>query len=143
MKEQIKKLAELRKNRDETVGMLKVKKEAFESENEELIAKVKIAKERTELAENVLRKIAESEFERTKEKNFFNGTIKIAETTVIDFEENKAYEWGKKKEMCLMLDKKAFKDLAKATKGRDMPFVKISVVGKGKIVKNIDLDKLE
>jgi hypothetical protein len=55
------------------------------------------------------------------EKKKLNGGIGIREVTNINYDEKDAFDWAKKHELCLKLDKKAFEKLAK---NQDIDFVK-------------------
>ena len=100
---------------------LKEKTEAFNAENRELIDQLFLAKEELNEVIADVRNFALFEFAETGEKKLFGG-IGIREKTVIKYDEAKALEWAKEKDMFVQLDKKSFE---KAATGLSLDFVKI------------------
>ena len=79
--------------------------DSLESKEKELKERIKV--------------IALEEYNKTKKKSLLGG-IKIQETKVYNYDDEKAFEWAKEHSLCLQLDTKAFK---KIISSQDLGFV--------------------
>lgn len=79
-------------------------------------AEAKVAREQ---AEEAMRSAALAEWEQTKDRKAIGGAeVKLYD--VLDYPDADALAWAKESGLCLVLDKKAFEKVAKAT---PLPFV--------------------
>lgn len=113
------------------------KKEAFELELSGLIDEVREKHEKIEALKESLSKQAVEEFQETGNKTLYGG-IKVQETKVITYDEAKALDFAKEKDMFLQLDKKAFEKSAESLK---LGFVTIDKVPKTTFPKKIKLEE--
>lgn len=113
MEEVVNKLSDLLQGQAELELIYKKKKEDFEAENIIIINGIKTHKEAIEQCKEDIRQLAEQEFKQTGNKKLYGG-IGIRETSDMVYDESVALEWAKKHQMCLALDAKSFKSIAKA-----------------------------
>lgn len=114
MKEQLIKLKENQDKLnvyDEKVREIKKKYEAEIAEYKNSVDYGTTLQTISELKDEVTT-LAKQKFNETKEKKMIGG-IGIREGEEVSYDENKALEWAKAHNLCLALDKKAFKDVIK------------------------------
>lgn len=112
-KENIKKYVTVLQNLDSVKSNLKENQVKFDEENKELKEQI----EKHNLSLNDLKSEIENEakliFEKDSSTKKLYGGIGIQEKDVYEYDVKKALDWGKEKDMCLMLDKKAFEKIIK------------------------------
>lgn len=94
----------------------------FEEANRELLSDISEAKDVIEDIKHHVREAATDRFLETGEKKLFGG-IGIREKKLIAYDEKKAFEFAKEKEMFLSFDKKAFE---KAAPSLGLDFVELT-----------------
>lgn len=111
-------LQSYQKELDDSVEILKTKKEAFFSTIADLEERISKLKETVNNTKSAIEEDATAIYEETKNKKFFGG-IGIQERQKLVYEEKKALEWAKEKDMFLSLDVKAFEKVASTLEGLD------------------------
>lgn len=87
------------------------KKRAFEKENEELLNEIDSLNETVKSKKSEVEQNALSEYKETGEKKLYGG-IGVQNRTEISYSLTEAFNWAKKHDMFLLLDKKAFEKAA-------------------------------
>lgn len=90
-------------------------KSQFEADNKLLIEYIKNLSNCVETSKNDLSEEAKKEFEETNKKSLTGG-LGIRESKEITYDETKALEWAKEKDLFLILDKKGFEKAASSMK---------------------------
>ncbi len=90
-------------------------KSQFEADNKLLIEYIKNLSNCVEASKNDLSEEAKKEFEETNKKSLTGG-LGIRESKEITYDETKALEWAKEKDLFLILDKKGFEKAASSMK---------------------------
>jgi len=88
------------------------KKHQFEKDNELLISKLAEANHFIEEIKDALKQEALVEYSETNQKKLTGG-LGIRVSQVMNYPEEKAFEWAKEHSLCLKLDSKAFETIAK------------------------------
>ena len=107
---------DLLEQRKSSLGVLKDK---FDDDNKLLIESIKFGSEVIEALKNDITIEAKEEFKETNKKSLTGG-LGIRESKEISYDETKALEWAKKKDLFLILDKKGFE---KAASSMELDFV--------------------
>jgi hypothetical protein len=98
------------------------KREIFYSENKGLMESIASANEKLEELKSNLKKAAISEFINTSNKKLLGG-IGIRVRSVLEYDESTALSWAKLHSVAVVLDKKAFENIAKDSKDIELGFV--------------------
>lgn len=89
-----------------------VKQAEFEEQNKELFLNRATTRQTISDCKDVLRPVVEEGFKVDGVKKRLGGIgIRVGE--ILDYDDTKALEWAKEKDMCLLLDKKSFDKIAK------------------------------
>lgn len=118
---------------------LKTKREAFETENIELIDHIHTTQEQLEQHKELITLQAKQEYEATTQKKLLGG-IGIRIVKLLTYELPEALSWAKKHDMALSLDKKLFENIAKT---QLLPFVDISEEVKVTFPREIVLEEVK
>lgn len=118
MKEKLMKLKQLR----EVELKSKQERDAI-IEKLPIVVEFNLVKDQRETLEREIREDAIQKFKETGKKKF--GQVGIRITTKYDYDEIKALQWAKNHDLCLALDKSAFK---KQLKVQPLEFVKVEEV---------------
>ncbi len=100
---------------------LKSRREEFDKQNSELILLIKSCDSDVEILKEDIRLDAMAEYKKTNNKRLLGG-IGIRVNKSYNYDKAKAFDWAKSHDLCLSLDDKAFKGLAKT---QDFDFVEI------------------
>jgi hypothetical protein len=120
---------------DAAKGELKRLKEIFDNQNDVIYKIIENHSENCKNLKDEIQKLGKEEFEKTGNKKLFGG-IGIQERKSIVYDEKKAFEFAKEKDMFLSLDKKSFETAAKSL---NLDFVKEEKEIKVTIPKEIKL----
>lgn len=106
-------LAELLVDEKTVKEIIEGKRKQFDKDNSELLQnyidiRQRIVDEKTEISVDAI-----LEFDQTGEKKLYGG-VGIRVMTKFVYDENTAFDWAKKHDLCLKLDSKAFDKVAKA-----------------------------
>ena len=101
---------------------LKIRKAAFDAENEKLMTGITEKQEQLENHKAIITGLAKEEYEATDSKKLLGG-IGIRIVKLLSYDPVEALSWAKKHDMALSLDKKIFEKIAKT---QEMPFVDIT-----------------
>lgn len=124
MKDEVKKISELRDSIAVLKESIKTKKEAHAKELEVDAAAVKVLEVKLVEAIKVLTPLALAEYVKTGVKKLYAGvSIKVNKT--ITYDKLKALDWAIDKKLCLDLNVKSFEALAKT---QALDFVKLGTV---------------
>lgn len=118
---------------------LRIRKAAFEAENEKLTDGIIKAQEQLENHKTIITKQAEEEYGATSQKKLLGG-IGIRIVKILTYQPDEALIWAKKHDMALSLDKKTFESIAKT---QPIPFVDISEDVKVTFPKEIILEEVK
>lgn len=137
LKENVKSYDVLRKEIEEKKEFISKRKKEFESEIKGIVLEIKSAEEKLGETFSLIETEIKEEFEKNnKVKNFYGG-FGVQERKNIVYDEKKAFEFAKEKDMFLILDKKSFE---KAVEGLNLDFVKVKNEVKVTVPKEIVLE---
>jgi len=88
------------------------KRVAFDTENNNLIGKIKKLKEGLGIEKEQFQILGIEEYKKTGEKQLIGG-LGVRVGTSLIYDEGNALEWAKAHKLCLLLDKKEFERIAK------------------------------
>ena len=91
------------------------KQELFNIENKSLLDKLDSTKDKINDLTTSIKEDGLIEFKETNQKKLTGG-LGIRIMTELEYDEDKAFDWAKEHNLCLELDVKAFKKLAKTQK---------------------------
>lgn len=112
-KEKLIELKLLSEELDKVSDQVNNKQEEFETENKDLLLKIIDLGNKIYECKEVLKEIALVGFEKDGEKKRLGG-IGIRVSKYLDYNNAKAFDWAKEKDLCLQLDKKQFEGFAKS-----------------------------
>ena len=139
LKEQIKVVAEARKDKayyDEAIRELKV---VWENHNKRILGEAATNREVMESAEAKLRELTLEVYAETGNKTPADG-VGIREVTKLEYDTKTAYNWAIEHSMALNLDKRGFEKIAKVS---PPDFVTITKEPQATIATNLDEIRLE
>lgn len=134
LKENVKSYDVLRKEIEEKKELISKRKKEFESEIEGIVSEIKSAEEKLGETFSLIETEIKDEFEKNNKVKKFYGGFGVQERKNIVYDEKKAFEFAKEKDMFLMLDKKSFE---KAVEGLNLDFVEIKPEVKVTVPKEI------
>lgn len=108
-------LVNLREAHAKAKASLVEKMKAFSEENQALMTTEKDLKAAIEKVETTIKAAALEEFKETGSKKLLGG-VGIRESAGLEYDDAKAFEYAKEKNICLMLDVKGFEAAAVALK---------------------------
>lgn len=120
--EKLKTFEQIRKGLETLKDELRKKKEEFEAQNINLINKIQEESKRLEENKEDIWVMAAQEYHNTGEKKLLGG-IGIRIGTMLDYDEEEAFNWALDHKLCLELNVKSFDKLAK---DQQLDFVKKS-----------------
>lgn len=112
--DQVRRVAVLRQEADRFSDALAQRRHGFETANAGLINVARTTKEKLAEEELRLRDMTVAEFKATGEKKPAPG-VSIRQTVDLIYQEDQAFDWAKKMQMALKLDRKQFDAIAKAS----------------------------
>ena len=112
--DQIKEVAEIRRNASELLEAKKQSYAKWEQDNNELLAQISLATEVQDKAETLLRELTIKAYNETGSKQPAPG-LGIREYTRLEYDPKEALKWAMQHQIALSLDKKSFEGFAKAT----------------------------
>lgn len=110
--DQIKIVAELRKDKTTLDNLKKESMAKWQEDNNELLAQLELGSTVLAKAEDRLRDLTIKAYNETGNKKLAEG-VGIREVTRLEYDQNIALNWAREHDLCLMLDKKRFETLAK------------------------------
>lgn len=137
LKENVKSYDVLRKEIEEKKELISKRKKEFESEIEGIVSEIKSAEEKLGETFSLIETEIKDEFEKNNKVKKFYGGFGVQERKNIVYDEKKAFEFAKEKDMFLMLDKKSFE---KAVEGLNLDFVEIKPEVKVTVPKEIVIE---
>jgi len=124
---EIKKIEELKKQIEES-NILKARwnklQEQFKEANFSLLENIKTSNDNIEHSKDIIKIEALEQYKQTNIKKMYGG-IGIRTVTKYNYDKKEALEWSKEHGICLSLDEKQFKQIAKI---QNVPFVKMEVL---------------
>lgn len=137
LKENVKSYDSLRKEIEEKKELISKRKKEFESEIEGIVSEIKSAEEKLGETFSLIETEIKEEFEKNKKIKKFYGGFGVQERKNIVYDEKRAFEFAKEKDMFLMLDKKSFE---KAVEGLNLDFVEVKNEVKVTVPKEIVIE---
>lgn len=137
LKENVKSYDVLRKEIEEKKELISKRKKEFESEIEGIVSEIKSAEEKLGETFSLIETEIKDEFEKNKKIKKFYGGFGVQERKNIVYDEKRAFEFAKEKDMFLMLDKKSFE---KAVEGLNLDFVEVKNEVKVTVPKEIVIE---
>ena len=131
------KLQEKRDKLEKLKSEIKFKKDEYENSVQNLVSESKLTEADIESVMEEIKIEALAEYKTTGNKNLLGG-VKVQDTNTIEYTADDAFNWAKEHSLCLMLDVKAFEDLAKTQK---LDFVKKNSGNKVTFPKVIKFDE--
>jgi hypothetical protein len=111
MKEQLNELKKAMAELEYQQSYYKSKKELFDADMADTTEIIKATKEQIEKIKQEINPLAVAEYESTGEKKLIGG-LGIRCVKTLEYDEAKAFEFAKQKQMFLQLDKKSFEKVA-------------------------------
>ncbi|HEX7125035.1 MAG TPA: hypothetical protein VF406_04560 [Thermodesulfobacteriota bacterium] len=109
---QARRVLELRRRKDAIDGRIHAARLAWEAANAALFDEAAACGEALQAAEAEWRRLAERRAATLRTKSLPWGVV-VAETTRVVYDADRALAWAKARGTCLLLDKRAFEDVAK------------------------------
>jgi len=134
LKEQIKVVAEARRDSQEMADKRKSLYDEFQTTHCEFLGDVVVAATVVSEAEDKLRELTLQAYAETGNKAPAPG-VGIRERTILTYDNKVAFDWAKAHKMALKLDTSAFEKIAKAS---PPDFVKITTEPQATIATNLD-----
>ena len=137
LKENVKDYDKIRKDIQTHKDSLSEYKKEYDDKVEGLNASIKVMEKELQDKFALIETEVKAEFEKDKTVKKFYGGFAIQEVKTVEYDEAKALEFAKEKDMFLMLDKKSFE---KAIDGLTLDFVKKDKTTKVTVPKEIKLE---
>jgi len=137
LKENVKDYDTIRKHIEHYKERLSNHKKEYDTEVEGINANIKIAEKELNDKFSLIETEIKDEFKKDKTVKKFYGGFTIQEVKTVEYDEAKALEFAKEKDMFLMLDKKSFE---KALDGLTLDFVKKDTTTRVTVPKEIKLE---
>ena len=137
LKEQIKVVAEARRDTKNAKDAVSVARIDWEVENDSIIKTAETFCEELLIDEAKLRELTLEAYAETGDKTPAEG-VGIREVTKLDYDQKVALDWAKSHKLALGLNKRAFEKIVKASDSLDFTFVKVSHEPQATIATNLN-----